>query len=631
MLILYRRQFSYLFQTSSRKGVVPTYFECMNYGRVRNLFQISLITIEKRIKMRSHFTNPMGNFTTVHKNLLPKWNSNNSSINTMKEEIIEHLQKEYSISTDSLNMDFLMNKTNNSKLEIDTFGEIQETLIKDTKDIFRMSKVWSFFFKNDRDLYVVINSYLKREQNDQKLHRYLQLLQKETSKNIDWEENQNGKFQMNHVLLYLMAMYYKGMKDYNLISLLSEQLIKELKRKPDKYKNLSLLFSICEIYNSYNVMNEELFSLVFTMFNEIYLNDNKRKDCNLESIKRNIQIKKEELTVLLRTLYVQKYKNHDLVHTLLNYIKNISNIEIGLAVDVFFYVSLLAHMNSSLLVKMESILFYTQNTEAIGNTKIDQVNSWEEIKLCSNLSIEQCSKLLYAYFTLPDSNINWFIIHKILVVLCKEVKEKDPSDLEQIFKKDKQIHERICIIRNFLRYNQRNVYDKLSSEVKKVLRELYYIDIGEKKIKERIFVDKVSWHLKKLRIPHVKNVYKGGIIFDIIEKDKRLVWMCFSYHNYYVKTIDLTVEKFLHMNIIRAMNYKIASTHYYQFSRMKARKTRFEYLRMRRYYSLRDRRNFDNLYDGWSLPYINWYHRKNKNVHVSNYFYNYTPLSEIEY
>lgn len=160
---------------------------------------------------------------------------------------------------------------------------------------------------------------------------------------------------------------------------------------------------------------------------------------------------------------------------------------------------------------------------------------------------------------------------------------------------------------------------------------MYIYDIGERKIKEKNFNEKVSYHLKKLRIPHIQNVIKGGILFDILEKDKKLVWLCLSYHHYYVRTIDLTVEKLLQINLIKAMNYKISKIHYYQFSRMKAKKTRFEYIRMCRYYSLRDRRNYDDELEGWNLPYINWYHKKNKNVHISNYFYNYTPISQVEY
>ncbi|CRH00014.1 conserved Plasmodium protein, unknown function [Plasmodium relictum] len=565
------------------------------------------------------------------------------------EEIIKHIKNEYDINSDLIDLN--IKKTNE-------------------KNIYEISNRWSNFFKCEKSLYNVINKYLKTNKMDSYLHNYLKFMNNEELNRAEDCKNKNiyeTEEEIKNILIYIMTFYYKNVRDFNIISLLSENLTKLLKKLNSDYKNKHLIFTIFEVYNYIKAMNDELFSILFDLLNNYYITS------------RMENINDDELLLILKTLYNQKYKNHLLVNTIIDYIKNSSNLNSDVIVNSFFYLSLLSRMDVSLINKIHTHMFYVDNKKKISqcnkekrieqieekflnqlesengvetNNKkkitnslieniqnknlknqneevleidINNVDSVDDIKLKINLSALCCSKLLYAYFALGEDYINWFIIHKLLIILCKKLSD------ESILKKEKKMHEMLCVIRSYLRYNKRNFYNVLPKDIKKKLKEVYIMDIKEKKINERNFVEKLSWHLKKLRIPHIKNVYKGGIIFDILEKDKKLVWLCFSYHHYYVKTIDLTIEKLLHINIIKSMNYKIAKIHYYQFSRMKARKTRFEYIRMCRYYALRDRRNFDDEIEGWNLPYINWYHKKNKNVHISNYFYNYKPVSEMDY
>ncbi|SCM21878.1 conserved Plasmodium protein, unknown function [Plasmodium chabaudi chabaudi] len=546
-------------------------------------------------------------------------------------KITEYIQKEYGISSNLIDLNI--------------------TRCSDKNNIYELSNIWNKVFKCEKSLYDIINKYIKTNKMDYYLHICLESekendIYEESVSKVDNTDNTIKNIKENNcnissidrpihdieneiknILVYIMAMFYKKIVDFHIISLLSEKLIMLLKNLKKNYDNKNLIFTIFEVYNHVKVMNDELFLILFDILNncyEINPEGNKLIDDN------------KEILLILKTLYNQKYKNHIIVDKIIESVKKKSNLDKDLLVNSLFYLALLSKMDNLLLNKMNDELYDVLNMEKNDESNMDSDQTVEkipqEVKLKLDLTSADCTKLIYSYFILGEDYINWFVIYKLLLKLCDDLKnEADINLILNKTKENKNMHANICIIRSYLRYKKRNFYDSLPKYVKKILKNIYILDVGEKKIKERKFNEKVSWHLKKLRIPHIKNVYKSGIIFDILEKDKRLVWLCFSYHHYYVKTIDLTSEKLLQLDIIKSMNYKIAKIHYYQFSRMKARRTRFEYIRMNRYYSLRDRRNFDDQFEGWSLPYINWYHKKNKNVHISNYFYNYTPVSEMEY
>ncbi|ANQ08220.1 Uncharacterized protein PCOAH_00024600 [Plasmodium coatneyi] len=530
-------------------------------------------------------------------------------------------------------------------------------------DLFKVSKRWNAFFKCEKDLYDVINKYIKTNKMDYHLHAYLG--------GTTHEEGQGGENvqgrppqmeeQLRNILTYIMSLFYKQIQDFNIVSVLSERIIHLLnggisqsgangEGNPTEEDSFHLdkatILSTLEVYNYVNAMNDELFDRLFSLLNKYYV----------EAARPGspLIISEDEIVLTLKSLYIQKFKNHTIVDTIIRSLRDAPHLSPHLSVQSFLYLTLLSRMDNDSLCRVNSALFYgcqigqlsreyssasteekttnpngkEQSTTTDAATLESQI---EQIKFRVPLSATDCIKLLYGYFLLGENHINWFVIHKLLLRLHEELKDEEKTLLLQ--KENKKVLQMVTIVRTYLRYKKRSLYDNLPKGLKRVLKNLQSLHADEEnsKRKDRKFVQKVSWHLIKLRIAHVKNAYKGGIPLDILEKTKKLVWMCFSYHQYYVRTIDLTAETLFQMDLLKAMNYKIAKVHYYQFSRMKARRTRFEYIRMCRYYTLRDRRNYDDEFEGWNLPYINWYHRKNKNVHVSNYFYGYTPVSHMQY
>ncbi|ETW60972.1 hypothetical protein PFMC_03203 [Plasmodium falciparum CAMP/Malaysia] len=622
-------------------------YECLNYSK-KYLKDVRLLygfkgnhTCYFSITDKSNMNDKSNNIYVNSKNN----NCNNVEENHYIKEyddktrsIIDHLKNKYDITSNSLNFD--IKKTKGEK-----------------ENVFDIGYTWSTFFKCEKSLYNVISKYVSTDVMDNYLHSYLNYNEEDRYLKDCYKEDilsdniniDNIEKRVNNILIYITSFYYKNIRDYNMISILSDKLI-DLCKKIDSinYKNSKLIFNICNVYNKVMALNDELFFILFNILNKLYVQDNKNK---------SIVMKDKEVLLILKTLYNQNYKNHIIVDTIISYIKYGSNLNSDIIVDTFYYLTLLSRIDHELFKKIHTYIYNNISDDEKMNSFFSSLNKTKFVELekenvsstidnykmnteiVQNISFKinitpiKCIKLLYSYIVLDDENfLNFYIIEKLLVTLCDSLKDNDIifNDEKECYNK-KKIHEMICIIRTYLRYKKPFFYNYLPKNVKRKLKEMYIYDIGERKIKEKNFNEKVSYHLKKLRIPHIQNVIKGGILFDILEKDKKLVWLCLSYHHYYVRTIDLTVEKLLQINLIKAMNYKISKIHYYQFSRMKAKKTRFEYIRMCRYYSLRDRRNYDDELEGWNLPYINWYHKKNKNVHISNYFYNYTPISQVEY
>ncbi|ORM39727.1 uncharacterized protein BXIN_0058 [Babesia sp. Xinjiang] len=171
----------------------------------------------------------------------------------------------------------------------------------------------------------------------------------------------------------------------------------------------------------------------------------------------------------------------------------------------------------------------------------------------------------------------------------------------------------------YLKCLAESCYATLSDDDIEVLNNVICIDRGYKKFRTTKFVDKVSEHLTKLRIRHETTIYANGILLDILEKDRNLVWLCNSYHRFYATTFDPTAESKMLDRLIRAFGFKTCHINYYQWGRLKARRTRFAFLRMARYYALNDQREYDHRYAGWSLPYVWWNASRQDQMHISNY------------
>lgn len=193
------------------------------------------------------------------------------------------------------------------------------------------------------------------------------------------------------------------------------------------------------------------------------------------------------------------------------------------------------------------------------------------------------------------------------------------------------LHQQLLLLHSALRYiNRDRLYEQLQPNVRNAFRRLQRIELKRNPRPPTNFVVRMSELLTKLRIAHFCYATRGPLVFDVLERDRRLIWQCNTADRFYARSADKTTSVRLQERIAKGMGLRVASCEYWQWQKMKRRRTRLEYLRMQRYYALKDRRQFDEEFEGWMLPLVHHMHRRCR-LHYPHYFPNYVPLSRVEY
>merc|ERR1712232_188446 len=106
------------------------------------------------------------------------------------------------------------------------------------------------------------------------------------------------------------------------------------------------------------------------------------------------------------------------------------------------------------------------------------------------------------------------------------------------------------------------------------------------------FIRKLSAVLTKMKVGHLCNVDRGPFILDIVERDRKLVYECNHFDRFYVGTTEKIASMCLQERIVKAMGYRVVQIPHWQWNKIKHRRQRAEYMRMSRYYAIKDRRDF---------------------------------------
>ncbi|CBZ51546.1 conserved hypothetical protein [Neospora caninum Liverpool] len=193
------------------------------------------------------------------------------------------------------------------------------------------------------------------------------------------------------------------------------------------------------------------------------------------------------------------------------------------------------------------------------------------------------------------------------------------------------LHKRLLLLRTALRHLHRDtIYNSLPPIVRQAFRRLHRIEIASPPRSPTYFVTRMSALLTRLRIAHFCYATRGPLVFDVLERDRPIVWQCNTVDRFYVNSAEKTTAVKLQERITQAMGLRVVNCEYWQWMKMKRKRTRLEYIRMQRYYTLKDRRQHDPDFEGWTLPLVHHMHRRNR-LHYDYYFPNYTPLSRVEY
>jgi len=155
------------------------------------------------------------------------------------------------------------------------------------------------------------------------------------------------------------------------------------------------------------------------------------------------------------------------------------------------------------------------------------------------------------------------------------------------------LQHRLLLLRSALRYLHRDVYKGLSPGAAGALRRVHRLEQPQREPRPVVsFTRKLSNVLTKLRIGHFCNVERGPLLLDIVERDRKLVYECNHFDRFYSGSIDKIASMCLQERIVKAMGYRVVQVPHWQWNKIRHRRQRIEYMRMSRYYAIKDRREF---------------------------------------
>lgn len=153
---------------------------------------------------------------------------------------------------------------------------------------------------------------------------------------------------------------------------------------------------------------------------------------------------------------------------------------------------------------------------------------------------------------------------------------------------------RLLMVRSALRYLHRDAYKSLPEAVAKMFRQVHRMEPLRSQLRPTVsFVRKLSVILKKLKIGHVAGAERGPFILDIVERDRKLVYECLHFDKFYANTIEKIASACLQERILKAMGYRVVQVPHWQWNKIRHKRQRLEYVRMSRYYAIKDRREFE--------------------------------------
>jgi len=155
------------------------------------------------------------------------------------------------------------------------------------------------------------------------------------------------------------------------------------------------------------------------------------------------------------------------------------------------------------------------------------------------------------------------------------------------------LHHKLLFLRSALRYLHKGEYKSLPPSVLDILRTVHRMERQKPEARPPgNFVNKLSFILRKLKVAHICNAERGPLMFDIVERDRKLVYECNHFDRYYWSTFEKIASRTLQERIVKAMGYRVVQIPTWQWVRVKHKRARMEYLRMSRYYAIKDRREW---------------------------------------
>lgn len=153
------------------------------------------------------------------------------------------------------------------------------------------------------------------------------------------------------------------------------------------------------------------------------------------------------------------------------------------------------------------------------------------------------------------------------------------------------LHQRLLLLRSALRYLHKETYKGLLADLQQLFRRVHRMENPSKELRPApMFTRKLSAVLTKLKIGNIVNAQRGPFQLDIVERDRKLIYECNHFDRFYTNSIEKIATRCLQERILKAMGYKVVQVPHWQWNKIKHKKQRMEYIRMSRYYAIKDRR-----------------------------------------
>mmetsp|Transcript_86349 Transcript_86349/g.219948 ORF Transcript_86349/g.219948 Transcript_86349/m.219948 type:complete len:513 (-) Transcript_86349:77-1615(-) len=153
------------------------------------------------------------------------------------------------------------------------------------------------------------------------------------------------------------------------------------------------------------------------------------------------------------------------------------------------------------------------------------------------------------------------------------------------------LHNRMLLLRSVTRYLYKESYRALPDKVVHAFRKVHRMELPRKIAKPTVsFTRKLSEVLRKMKVGHIVNAESGPFVFDLVERDRKIVYECLHFDRFYAGTVDKVETMCLQERVVKAMGYRVIQVPHWQWNKIKHRRQRSEYLRMSRYYAIKDSR-----------------------------------------
>ncbi|CAE7337766.1 unnamed protein product, partial [Symbiodinium sp. KB8] len=194
------------------------------------------------------------------------------------------------------------------------------------------------------------------------------------------------------------------------------------------------------------------------------------------------------------------------------------------------------------------------------------------------LLLQLCQILFLAQRDKPD-------LPKVLSLL-----ERASAQLLQRSPWRPSLRRRVLLLRSALRYLHREAYTQLPKAVQLMFRKAHRMEPEAPSKHVVLFVRKLSEALTKLKIGHVAQAVRGPFTFDIVERDRKIIYECNHFDRFYMASTEKIAARCLQERIAKAMGYRVIQVPHWHWNKIKHRRQRIEYIRMSRYYALKDLR-----------------------------------------